>query len=205
MADDFTQERDILTFRPDIDYEEPEVDIYSDEPLDDQISTLEDARKAVGDLKTSYKAIEKLADQAQKRVDKRVGDYVVNLDSKTDALVIAAIKRSFPEAKDPTKITFEMYKQCLARTNTSEMPQVTTKDLLAAQQNPLKTDFSGYGAPPGLNRPEISSPAKIVEPLDMGEFQNNIVKELFQLLQSLNIPYIEWRFRKHLQKHGHNS
>lgn len=205
MAGDFTQERDILTFKPDIEYEEPDVDILDEQPLEDQVSTLEDARKAVDDLSNSYKAVEKLAELTQKRVDKKVGNYVVNLDPNVDALVVEAIRRSFPEAKDPTKITFEMYKQCLARTNNAELPQVKAEDLAAAKQNPLKTDFSGFGAPPGMNRPEINSPAKIVEPLDMNELQQNLLKQLFELLQQFNIPYIEWRFKRHLFKHKHQS
>lgn len=206
MADDFNQERDVLTYRPNIQYEEPDVELFTDEPLDEQINTLEDARQATNDLSKSYSAVEKLAELAQKRVDDRVGNYVVNLDPKADALTIAAIKRAFPEAADPTKISFEMYKQCLSRANVPALPEITTADLLAAKKDPLKTDFSGYGMPAGMNRPEITNPAKIVEPLDMEEFQQDLLKQLFELLQSVgNIAYIEWRFKQHLLRHNHQS
>lgn len=204
-GNDFSQEREVLTSRPDIRYVEPDLTVWSEEPTETDPESLEEARQEIVNLKKSYNAIEKLAGLAQKRVDSRVGDLVVALDPEVDALTISAIKRSFPEAKDPTKISYEMYKQCLARADVSALPNITDKDLQSATRNPLKTDFSGYGTTTGLNRPETSNETNIIDPIDLKSFQSNAIKDLFKLLQSLNIPYIEWRFRKHLLDHKHQS
>jgi hypothetical protein len=203
VSHDFTQEREVLTRRPDIHYEEPYTDDFSEEPTETETVSLEEARQEVDDLIKSYQAVERLAALAEKRVDQRVGNYVVSLDPKVDASVIDAIRRSFPEAKDPTKISYEMYKQCLARVDTTNLPKVTDQDLKEAKKNPLKTDFSGFGAPAGMNRPEVSSPARIVDPIDTDSFRDGLIQNLFQLLQSFNIPYIEKRFLEHIAKVPH--
>lgn len=204
VTHDFEQERDILTRKPDIHYEEPIADDFYQDPQEISPTSLEDARQEVDNLIKSYKAVEQLSALAQERIDKRVGNYTVSLDPEVDASVIDAIQRSFPEAKDPTKITYEMYKQCLARVDKSTLPQISDQDLVDAKKDPLKTNFSGYGNPSGMNRPEVSSPARVVDPIDLKKFRQSAVKNLFELLQSFNIPYIEWRFKRHLltEKHG---
>ena len=181
-GDSFSDDREILTNKPKIEYEEPPTEYDAYERAPEELDTLDDVRNRVDGLRKSYNAIEKLADLAQARIDQRVGNYTVSLDKDADSHVIEAIKRAFPEAKDPTKITFEMYKQCLARANPSVIPSVSMKDILDAKNDPLRTDFAGLGSTPGQNRPEVSSPAKLVEPLNLQDFQDSIVKKLFSLL-----------------------
>lgn len=182
--DDFEDDRKILTERPDIKYEEPatEYDAYEGNPEDKPLDTLDGIRSRVEGLRKSYNAIEKLSDLAQQRIDQRVGNYSVRLDKNADSHVIEAIKRAFPEAKDPTAITYEMYKQCLAKANLAQVPSVSNQDIINSKNDPFRTDFSGLGAPSGQNRPEVSSPTKMVEPLDLNNFQESILKKLFALL-----------------------
>lgn len=188
LGDDFSDDRKILTNRPSVEYEEPPTYIDEDGGYSAPVApeTVDDARKQVKQIIDGYKKVEDLADLTQKRVDDRVGNYSVNLDPKKDSHVMAAIERCFPEARDKTKISYEMYKQCLARMNNSgKIDFVGQEDILEARKNPLKTNFGGYGNISGMNRGEISSPANVVEPIDLKEFQNSAIPKLFDLLKPL--------------------
>lgn len=192
VGGDFDRERDILTERPRIGYEEPPSEEDETE-VSDPPTTISDARKEVENLIAQYKSIEQLADLTQERIDQKVGNYTIQLDPNKDYLVISAIKRSFPEAVDPTKISYEMYKQCLARSkvNLSQIPLMTPADILAAQDDPFRTDFNGLGSTPGLNREEIASPASVISPLNMEDFVEAAVKQIFEMLKDLQIKLIK--------------
>jgi hypothetical protein len=188
MGNDFEDDRDILTYKPRIEYQEPPVDPDTDGGYGDSTDepeTIEEARKEVEDLVEGYRKVEQLAELTQKRVDSRVGDYSIQLDPKVDSHVIAAVSRCFPEASDPTKISYEMYKQCLARQNNVDPDVVTKGDILEARKDSGRTNFGGYGLPPGLGRSEVSSPAEVVQPIDLQEFQDNSITELWKLLVPL--------------------
>ena len=187
LGNDFSDDRKILKNRPTIEYEEPDAAREEDTGVASSVEpeTIEEARQQVQEVIDGYKQVEDLADLTQKRVDERVGNYSIQLDQSRDSHVIDAIGRCFPEAKDKTKISYEMYKQCLSRINNAKIDYVSQEDILEARKNPLKTDFAGYGNLSGMNRNEISSPANVVEPVNLKDFQNSAIPKLFDLLKPL--------------------
>lgn len=178
-GENFDQERDVLTHKPKINWTAPPTEEGAGASTDEP-STIEDARNEVNDLIKSYKAIAKLAELVQDKIDERVGNYSVQLDPKADSVVIDAIKRSFPEAKDPSKISYAMYKQCLARA--TSVPMVDPKDILEAQGDPLRTVFGSN------KRPEVGT--TIIEPIDTQAFQDSAIKKLFELLTPLMLGLV---------------
>lgn len=112
---------------------------------------------------------------------------VVKLDPVKDAHVVAAMKRRFPEKADPTVITYEDYKQVIdcVHKHAPDVPAVSIADVRAAAANPQKTSFGGYDKLQGQNRPEISSIANSVQPIDLEAFQQGSILALFALLYPL--------------------
>lgn len=198
----FEREDIVLNYKPTIEYEEPPQEDVGQAPIEEN-REIEEARNRTQQLIDNYKKINDLTDIAQRRIDNRVqagGGLEIQLDPQRDAHVISALKRCFPEAKAHNKITYEMYKQCLARMNKSpgSVPQVRATDVQAAKEDPLRTDFGGFNAPPGLNRPEIASPAAgSIQPIDLSAFQAAGVLALFQLLY----PYIKKEDKLEILEH----
>jgi hypothetical protein len=201
---EFDREREILNYKPTIEYEEPpgEEDGF---PTPTDNSDAEDTRKRVVSAIKSYEAIGQLAENIQGAVDQKVSTFEVQLNPSVDAHVIDAIKRCYPENKDPTKITYAMYKQCLARLGArgSNLPEVSKEDLAAAKSNPYKTDFGGMQASPGDNRPEVASPANSVQPIDLKLFQAAGIIALFKLLRPLIKLEDKKEIAEHLGSAGH--
>lgn len=186
----FDEERRILTYKPSIEYEEPPQEDIDYGVADPETSEIEDARKRTESIIENYKSINQLTNIAQGRIDSRIeagGGFEINLDPARDAQVVSALKRCFPEAKDHSKISYEMYKQCLMRMNKAagSTPGISPADVQTAKEDPLRTNFGGIGSPPGMNRTEISSPASNVAPIDLAAFQAAGVLALFQLLYPL--------------------
>jgi len=202
IGDDFTEERDILTRRPDIHFEKP---IDTDEDGERHIeykedSTVNDVRQQVKDLINGYKKLSEFVDIVQTKIDNRVGDkFVARLDNKVDSVVIAAISRCFPEARDKTTISFEMYKQCLARQQlyAQNVPDVSQEDIENEKANPYRTTFGGYGKPTGHSRNEIDNPAnKIIEPIDLEEFKKQGIITLFMELKDMILDLVILQVKK---------
>lgn len=188
-ASDFEDDHFLLTYKPKIDFIEPDQEDF--EPvIDDQPETIDSLRDRTKKLINGLDAAVKLIDLAQERVDKRVensGGMVVQLDEQKDAIVIGAMKRAFPDKEDPTKIDYDCYKRvidCVNKTSV-EPPKVTAADIQAARSDPFRTSFGGSNNKQGENRPEISSPASSVSPLDLGAFQAAGVLALFALMRPL--------------------
>jgi len=112
---------------------------------------------------------------------------VIKLDPTKDAHVIAAMKRRFPEKTDPTAITYEDYKQVIdcVHAHAPDAPAVSVTDMKAATTNPQRTDFGGYSNQQGENRPEVSSSANSIKPIDLEQFQYASILALFALLYPL--------------------
>jgi hypothetical protein len=111
----------------------------------------------------------------------------VKLDPVKDAHVISAMKRRFPEKVDPTVITYEDYKQVIdcVHKHAPDVPAISVTDIRAATADPQRTAFGGYNNRQGQNRPEISSVANSVEPIDLEAFQYGAILALFALLYPL--------------------
>lgn len=189
LGHSFDREDDILNFRPKIAFVEPPQE-FTDQTIlnkEEPTDTIDNFRQRTEDLIKGYKAVQGLAEQAQKRLDNRVqaaGGFRVQLDPAVDGHVIAAMKRAFPDKADPTIIDYDDYKKCLEdmRNSAPPAPAFTQGDLKSAQTDPLRTDFGGAGNQQGENRPEKNSPANSVKPLDLGAFQAAAVVALFGLL-----------------------
>lgn len=189
-AADFTQEDFVLNFRPTIKFIEPEIETDFI-PAEDAVSptTIEDARKRTEEAAKAYRAIGKLADITQKRLDNRVvaaGNVSIQTDPIQDSMIVAAIKREFPE-EDGSRITYEMYRHCLDKITrlTENAPVLQDSDIVAAQADPLRTNFGGLNNPAGSNRPEISSPANLIKPIDLKSFQSAAVQGIFKMMVPL--------------------
>lgn len=117
----------------------------------------------------------------------RTSGVVVKLDTVKDAHVIAAMKRRFPEKIDPTMITYEDYKQVIdcVHKHAPEVPAISMTDLRDASNDPQRTVFGGYNNQQGENRPEISSIANSIQPIDLEAFQYGSILALFALLYPL--------------------
>jgi hypothetical protein len=183
-----TQDDFILNYRPTIAFVEPEQTpgephvVQPETTLDD---TLNRADKVVADLNS----IAALSDTIQQSVDAKVialGGLDIKLDPNRDFATIAAMKRRFPEKKDPTTISYNDYRAALdcLQMGALALQQVDPKDVLNAQLDPFRTSFGGLDNVNGQNRPELSSAANI-QPLNIAAFQEQALLALFKMLEPL--------------------
>jgi len=70
-------------------------------PLKQEPTTIDSLRDRTQSLIDGYRAVAKLADAAQARVDARAKDFSVKLDPQKDQITISAVKRFFPRKKRP--------------------------------------------------------------------------------------------------------
>jgi len=197
----FEEEDFILNYRPTIEFVEPPQEAY-EFPEEISVENIDNLRDRTQKLINGLDTAVKLADLAQKRVDERVvsaGGFISQLDPVKDAQVIAAMKRRFPDKTDPTKITYDEYKEALSCLQQSavDAPAVSTEDIKAAQADPYRTDFGGKDNQEGQNRAELSSPASSVSPIDLEAFQKAGILALFALM----LPLIKIEDTKEVVKH----
>jgi hypothetical protein len=173
---DFSEERDILNFRPNITFIEPE---QIDEPTPERIApvTLDDIKTDTDNLISDYRNIQDLSDLAQQRIDARSAGLTIKLDPAMDAHILAAVRRHF---NDPNKsdITYEDYKECLEHINKTAINNFSTSDE-TQPFDPFRTVFGGLG---GNGRPELEKNSQAIEPLNLDSFQSQILEELLKLL-----------------------
>ena len=213
---DFEDQNHILTFRPKIEYVEPAPEYFEPKPVLVSDDTIDDLRNRTAELAAGFRAISELCNLAQQRVDNRVeatGGMEVKLDPIKDAHVIAAVKRRFPHktenqtnkgsagisSTDPTVITYDDYKQaidCVKKSSLSN-PGINPADIQEAKTDPYRTNFGGIDNKKGQNRPEISSAANSVSPLDLAVFQKAGILALFALLY----PLIKMEDKKEIIEH----
>lgn len=197
----FEEEDFILNYRPTIEFVEPPQEAY-EFPEEVPIDTIDGLRDRTQKLINGLDAAVKLADLAQKRVDERVvadGGFASQLDSVKDAQVIAAMKRRFPDKADPTRITYDDYKEALncLQQSAVDPPAVSADDIRTAQADPYKINFGGRDNQEGQNRAELSSPASSVSPVDLEAFQKAGILALFALM----LPLIKIEDTKEIVKH----
>lgn len=188
LKNDFQDDDYILTYRPEIKYIAPEG--IEDEAIEEGVvpPTVDEIRNRTEKVIESYRAIKDLAEIAQDRIDGKVtaaGGLDIHLDPVRDAYTIAALQRKFPDA-DPSVITYDQYRDCLDAMRRSQLEKGKSilpvdADYQLARSDPYRVNFGGLGSLPGMNRPEIASPAaQIVEPIDIDQFQGNVITALFQ-------------------------
>ena len=208
VGHDFEDEADILNYKPTIVWDPPPPE-EGDEPAPAEATYVNDSRKRAEGIAEGYSRIVALTNAVQLKIDDRVkklGGLTITLDPVQDFATIAAIKRRFPDIKDPTKLTYDMYKKALAcaQQNTKPtVPRITAKGILAARQNPALTNFGGYGEQPGNLRREIVGPS-FGKPVNMDEFQKNASLDLFKLQEVLRLAETTAQIKIHetTMKHG---
>lgn len=191
--------RDLLAYRPQINFVEPEVLPGEIEPLEDPVQ-LEDIAAERKKVRQLAKAVNALATATQARVDERAKGIIINLDPKVDAQAIMAMRRKFPDS-DPTQITYAQYKECKEnmRKKGEEIGKKATispQDVEKALQDQAAAaagefapgnfnQLGGYNTPAAIDgglRPELNTNAQIIEPLDIDEFQDIMMKVLVNFL-----------------------
>lgn len=195
--------RDILLYRPNITFIEPEVEPQPPEPLPPTPLQIEDIQQKRQEVKQLAKAVNALATTLQARADERAKGMAIKLDPKVDATAMQAMKRLYPE-DDPTQITYDQYKQCKERMRQTgedigKQAIITTDDIIAARdqaasvaaindQEVAASAFNQLGgwnteeAKNGMLRPETNPKLQIVKPLDMAEFQDIVIKMLVNFM-----------------------
>lgn len=188
--------RDILTFRPNIRYIEPEQQPGEIDALPPEVP-IEDIRAEKNKVKRLAETVNKLATAVQAKADERAKGMKIKLDPKVDAPTIAAMKRMHPDA-DPTEITYEQYRQCKDRLRAKgeelgKRAAISMDDVRNAA-NAMSSDagvlaaasqmggFNTKAARTGGLRPELDENAQIIEPLDIEEFQDFLIRTLINFV-----------------------
>lgn len=180
-----TNSRDILTFRPTINFVEP--DAVGEDPVPQSEGLqLEDVLAERRSLVNLAKSVNTLATAVQARADDRAKGMEVTLDENVDADAIAAMRRQFPD-EDPNRITHAQYRECkdkirslgeaVGRKGAIDPDEVKiAADRIAEGQ--AFTELGGFNTPgsrTGGLRPELDGRLVILPPLSMAEFQINII------------------------------
>ena len=194
--------RDLLSYRPDIMFIEPEAEEQEIEAVVSP-TQIEDIQQKRQEVKQLAKAVNALATTLQARADERAKGMYIHLDPKVDAAAVQAMKRLYPN-DDPTKITYDQYKQCKERMRENgeaigKKVIITTEDIIAARdqaaaiaaindEEAAKGAYNQLGgwntdeARTGMLRPEVNTKLQVVEPLDMAEVQDILLKILANFL-----------------------
>lgn len=200
----FEDDYDILSFRPEIRFVEPDPE-ESDEPPQ-EVLTIDSFKDRAVAARDNLNAIAKLFDALQDRIDIRGKDFSAKVNPIQDAVVLAAMKRRFPD-KDPNNVTYQDYKEalnCLSRSAVTP-PAISAADIAAGKVDPLKTNFGGLENQNGENRPEISSPLSSIKPIDTDAFQKSAVLALFALMLPLLQQQTAQGITQHIKTTPHGA
>jgi hypothetical protein len=184
------QDRFILNYRPQIAFVEPEADddipmgMFTGYPDGEDIDEQWDR---VGRLALAGRL---LSEAFQARVDAKVGDFEIKLDPIVDKNVIDALTRRY-NPDDPTRITYDQYKRCrqdmtdhgLNKANQINPDEEQIQKIRQGEDVELVTD--SQDAKNGLLRPDVTPEAQVIDPIDMDEFQLNLLCILMNLLWKL--------------------
>lgn len=177
---DFSPQRDVVNFRPRIEFIEPE-QIDEEVAAEEAPPTVDEVKSDIQNVIDEYAKIEALADVAQERLDDRAEGFEINLDPIVDSHIIDAMRRSFPD-KDPTKISFDDYKkslQCINLHSENKVQTVDPAEQFRALGDLNRINFGGLGKPNGLNRPDLDSASSPVDPINIPVFQAEQIAALF--------------------------
>jgi len=183
--------RDILEFRPNIEFVEPEVTSVVPTPIPQPLQ-IEGIQKEVDQTVALAKAVDTLAAAVQARADLRASGMVIALDPGIDAAAISSMRRLYPD-DNPNEINYDQYRNCKDQQRdhgieTAKKAAISADDINKARKDldnaddVQKTNLSqigGFGSPEAANgglRPELNKNAQIVPPLDMEETQDLLIK-----------------------------
>lgn len=175
----FSQQRDILNFKPRINFVEPD-QIDDELPVREQPVSLDSVKSDTDQLIADYAQIEDLSNLAQQRIDDRSAGLTIQLDSQADAHIISAVQRHFGDP-NKTSITYDDYRECLDHINDqANFTLVDPAEVQKASQDQFRTDFGVFGA--DSPRPDLQSEAQSIQPVDLKSFQIQQLEELLKLL-----------------------
>lgn len=194
------RDKDILKFKPTIEFVEPEQEPVTPNPikLPEEDNTPQEVADRRNKIKKMADAVNKLASAVQNRIDDKAKNQIIRLDSNVDAQVMMSMMRTYPDA-DPNVITYDQYRNC--KENLLEFGKKTAQKVVIDPdevdklrdemlQDTFKTsafNIGGLGtveSTDGRLRPELDPNANIIEPMDFNEFQNELLKILANALWS---------------------
>lgn len=179
-----SKQRNILNFRPNIHFVEPDQVEDTKLPAPEPVQTLDQIKTDVVDLISSYADIQAKSDDIQSQIDDQAKNVVIQLDQKQDSFIIQAIRRHFNDP-NKTNISYDDYIFCLKEINDAGLAQATTvntDDITSAASDPFRDTFGALGVQSGMARPELSEHAQVIPPIDMDSF---VVNQLEILLEKL--------------------
>jgi len=181
------QDRDILQFRPNIAFIEPEVEPEDIVPTFEPIP-LENILEQLQQVRQLAKAVDGLAGATQARADLKAKNMVIDLDSSTDPDGVQAMARLFP-GTNPNQITFAQYRECKDAVRErgieiSKQALATPEDVKAARDEAQAagpnagTNLGGFGTPEAARgglRPELNSNLQIIPAVNLPQFQISMI------------------------------
>jgi hypothetical protein len=183
----------ILNYRPNIEFIEPEQKKVDINPIQKTPLLTQPKIDKIINLAST---IEVLGSVIQNQIDEKCKNMKIKLDPTIDAAAIQAILRMFPEKvldnnnQGNLYITYADYKEC--RNKISEYAEelakkasVSEKDISIARGKLDNTIVGGYGteaSKDGSLRPELSEKAQIIKPINVDEFQVDLIKILMNFL-----------------------
>jgi hypothetical protein len=184
-----TRSKNILNYRPSIEYVEPKQQEVVPTPLSElKTPSLPQTDK----LENLAATIDVLGAAVQAQIDQAAKDVAIKLDPAIDAAAIQAILRMFPEKSTDTTlyITYQDFKDCqdLIASHAADLAKqasISPEDIANARKNIDTVVPGGYGTPASTDgglRPELSTKAQIVQPINMSDFQNDLIKILMNYL-----------------------
>lgn len=181
-------DRDLLRFRPVIEFVEPDIEPQSPNPvlLEPEPAQLEDVLAERDKLKKFAQALIDVARAVQERADDRARNMEIKLDPVVDQDAVAAMRRKFPNAEiDHTKITYEQYRQCKDNIRehgmeVSKNATVRPEDVIAARATAATgvNQIGGFGtddAKKGGLRPELNQKMFVIPPINVKEMQMDLI------------------------------
>jgi hypothetical protein len=173
--------KNILEFRPQINFVEPEVQPGVIDPITPDQPQLEDAYDDVEELRKLADAVNTLATALQSKVDEIAVDVKMAVTDDDD-VVQQAMERMFPD-DDPTILTYQQYKHCKDHIlqegiNIGDQLIITPDEIGAFKDDAKKaldnessrsvTQMGGFGTPEnadGRLRPELQTRGQVIKPL----------------------------------------
>ncbi|MAE81787.1 MAG: hypothetical protein CMB80_03545 [Flammeovirgaceae bacterium] len=188
--------RDLLEYRPDIQFIEPEV--QSEQPPEELYKTHIDPQTPVLVAKGTQKFaenIEKIAESVQEEADKLSKGFCITLDRKRDYTAIMAMRRHYPD-DDPFKVCYEQYKQCkehlreIANGTAGKMLTAVSEETIKKEKAAIGKAFGGGSTNRDLSaifesigpRSDMRPSKDLLEPLDIEEFQDLALRQLANML-----------------------
>jgi hypothetical protein len=173
-------DRDILQFRPNIEFVEPDAQPGTIEGED--VLPLEEILQERANLKKFAKAVNVMAAAVQARADERAKTLVIKLDPNVDIDAVQAMRRKFPD-QDPTEIPYATYRSVRndIRNKGIEIGRqaiIQPEEVRLARDELdsfIPGDFGTELANTGGLRPELDERAQVLSPINHTELQINLI------------------------------